>query len=235
MNFKNTIRRVLGKLLSIFVVMMSNLLCSHGRIFMLHSIGDNRHPFNLSLDAFERLLQKLKDCNVARLEEWERNDDFVCLTFDDVADSFYYNAFPLLKKYNIPFTIFISCSLLDTELYLTTDMLKNIALCDLCTVGSHGWDHCFFSDYNRAEAENDLLSSKRHLEKITGRKIEVYAFPYGSFFACGYTKKNIVKKYYRYGFASMATPLTKPSLMPNYYLPRIGITDKNIENIIKGL
>lgn len=202
---------------------------------MFHSVGDSRHDFNISVESFERFLVALKKDEVSRLEEWEKKDDFVCLTFDDVADSFYYNAYPLLKKYRIPFTIFVSCSLLDTKSYITTDMLQEIAECELSTIGSHGWSHSFYADLSKKNAIADLSSSKRKLEDVTHRTIDLYAFPYGSVYACGLKNKKQAGVVYKYGFGTIASPITKPSLLPHYFLPRIKVGEDNLDKIIKIL
>ena len=209
----------------------SSLFHSQGKVYMFHSIGDNRHEMNVSEATFMSFLETLRDKNVIRLEEWEKQDRFVCLTFDDVADSFYYNAFPLLKKYSYPFTIFVSCSLLDTDGFLTTSMLKEIAECKLCTVGSHGWDHSFFADFSSAKAFEDLRFSKDKLEGITHKQIGLYAFPFGSIFACGLGRKKLVRRCYEYGFGTIKAPLTRPRLLPTYYLPRIAVTEDNVRSI----
>ena len=225
-------KRLFGKLLHLSVIYLSMIFPKKGKILMFHSIGDARHEFNMSINIFEKLLQSLKKENVVRLEEWESHNDYFCLTFDDVPDSFYYNALPLLKKYKIPFTIFVSCSLLDTEGFITSEMLKEIADCKLSTIGSHGWKHSYFVVLSREEAEKDLILSKETLEKLTRRNIDMYAFPYGSVYACGFSKTKMVSKYYKSGFGTIATSITKPSLLPNYYLPRIVVTDNNYMNII---
>ena len=229
------IRRLFGKTYHTVYEVLAKVLKQRGCVYMFHSVGDPRHDFNISVDSFERFLSTLKRDKVVRLEEWERKDVFACLTFDDVADSFYYNAFPLLKKYRIPFTIFVSCSLLDTEGFITTDMLKEIAECELSTIGSHGWTHSFYADLSKDKAIVDLSSSKKKLEEITNRAIEVYAFPYGSVYACGMNNKKQAGVVYRYGFGTIASPITKPSLLPNYFLPRIKVGEDNLDKLIKVL
>ena len=202
---------------------------------MFHSVGDSRHDFNISIESFERFLMALIKGKVIRLEEWEQKDSFACLTFDDVPDSFYYNAYPLLKKYRIPFTIFVSCSLLDTYSYITTEMLQEIAKCELSTIGSHGWSHSFYAEFSKESAMADLSSSKKKLEAVTHQSVEIYAFPYGSVYACGLRKKKYAGVVFKYGFGTIASPITKPSLLPNYFLPRIKVGEDNLDRIIKAL
>lgn len=228
-------RRIAGKSVHKLNEYCCKLLQERGRVYMFHSIGDERHDMSLSTAAFEFFLQSIKQQPIIRLEEWQNHSDFACFTFDDVPDSFYYNALPLLKKYRMPFTIFVSCSLLNTEGFITTEMLKEIAECELCTIGSHGWKHSFFADFNREEAESDLRNSKEQLGELTQRIIDIYAFPYGSVYACGMGNKRIVGQNYKYGFGTIATPITKPSLLPIYYLPRIAVTEGNYKVIIEKI
>lgn len=202
-----------------------------GKVLMFHSIGGENNEFNISTEHFENILKQLMASKIIRLELWEQYDGFICLTFDDVPVSFYYNAVPLLKKYKMPFTIFVSCSLLDTEGYITINMLKELASCDLCTIGSHGWKHDFFFKFSEKEAREDLLNSKERLESIINKNVELYAFPYGSFYACGLRQTHLVQNYYKYGFGTVACPITKPSSLPNYFLPRINVTREIIDEI----
>lgn len=201
---------------------------------MFHSIGGVKDEFNITVVLFEKILKRLNTNNVVPLEDWEKQNDFVCLTFDDVPESFYTNAYPLLKKYELPFTIFVSCSLLDTAGYITTEMLKEMAANELCSVGSHGWEHGFFYKLGEKKVREDLKSSKDKLQSILGKDICLYAFPYGSFYACGLKHKHLVTEYYKYGFGTVATYITEPPLLPMYFLPRMNVTEKNYGFIVEN-
>ena len=232
MEIKEIVRRAYSKVFQDVLPILGRLLQQNGMVLMFHSVGGEKDEFNITVDQFENILKRLKEINVVRLEEWEEQKDFVCLTFDDVPVSFYYNAFPLLQQYNLPFTIFVSCSLLDTEGYITTGMLKEMSASELCTVGSHGWKHDFFYKFSLKGARQDLESSKKHLESLIGMSVELYAFPYGSFYACGLKHKHLVSDYYKYGFGTVAVPITNPSLLPKYFLPRINVTEVNYKSVI---
>lgn len=227
------IKRILSKLIHTYYRFFSFFLRERGYIFMFHSIGGEKDFFNITVEQFEQILKRLKEKNVARLEEWENQKDFVCLTFDDVPKSFFTYAYPLLKEYNLPFTIFVSCSLLDSEGYITTEMLKEMAYCELCTVGSHGRSHGYFYMFNEKEAREDLESSKKQLESLICKSVELYAFPYGSYYACGFNHKHLVSNYYKYGFGTVAVPITNPSLLPMYFLPRINVTEVNSKSLAR--
>lgn len=203
-----------------------------GRIYMLHNVGEiEDSPFNISAEELDLFLQKKKVENFVRLESWTGNANFRALSIDDVPDGFYNNAFPLFKKYNVPFTIFVAIGLLDTPGYITTEQLKEISHSDLCTVGSHGILHGEYCKLSACEREQELFESKQILEQITNKSVELYAFPYGSIYACGLRHKKDVMKYYKYGFGTIQCPVTKPSPLPYYYLPRINVSKNNINTI----
>lgn len=228
--------RLVGKLIHITLPLLSRVFVQKGVVYMFHSIGDGRDEFNLPVDAFDSLLQKMSQLKiVVSLSDWEKKDRFICLTFDDVPESFYHNAFPLLKKYQMPFTIFVSSSLLDADGYITRDMLIEMSECEYCLVASHGRSHSFFVNFSEEEALSDLYESKRMLEELIGRTVELYAFPYGSIYACGLKQKKLVDKVYKYGFGTIAMPITHPLLLPSYYLPRINVDENSVKVIEKTL
>jgi peptidoglycan/xylan/chitin deacetylase (PgdA/CDA1 family) len=50
----------------------------------------------------------------------------VCITVDDGYDDFYYYAFPLLQKYSLPATIFITTDFIDGKIWLWPDTIEYI-------------------------------------------------------------------------------------------------------------
>ena len=231
MTFFSVIRRITGKILHVSLSMLSKILPYKGVVYMFHSIGDERHALFISQTSFVKFIKKIDKEKVVRLEEWEQHQNFVCLTFDDVAASFYYNAFPILKKYGLPFTIFVSCSLLDKDKYITTEMLKEIASYELCTVGSHGWHHSKFVEFEKTDSLKELSESKAFLENIVKKQVRLFAFPFGSFYACGFKRKRKLLNYYQYGFSTVSVPFTKPLLLREYFLPRTNVTESLIREL----
>lgn len=234
----NILRRVIGKCCHLFYTYAASFFTPRGRVLMLHWIGDEKQddetePFRLSKEQFRIFLEWLKKQNVVHLKEWETAVDFYALTIDDVPENFYVNAFPLLKGEKIPFTLFVNVSLLGNEGFITKEQLIEMSQCPLCTIGSHGINHGEFSLFDKKEALSDLVSSKCELEKIIGKPIEIFAFPYGSYYACGYTNKHIAGEVYKYAFSTVACPITRPSLQKKYFLPRINVDKKYISILLK--
>lgn len=195
---------------------------------MLHEISDRDDEFCISNKELEHFLRSVEKDKVINLSEWESKSDFIAITIDDVPENFYNNGFPLFKKYGIPFTIFVSTSLLDTPGFIKTEQLKEMALCELCTVGSHGTQHEFYKGFSKEEKLRFLRDSQKILSQICNSHIDLFAFPYGSVYACGFRDKKLVSRFYKYGFGTIACDITKKNLLPKYFLPRINFTTEKI-------
>lgn len=198
---------------------------------MLHDIGETNGEFILTPNQFEKFLIAHRNDNFIRLENLCQSHNIIALTIDDVPVGFYKYGFPLLKKYKIPFTIFVNIELLNAPGFITTEMLKEMQTSGLATIGSHGMTHTFYRELSLDEKEQYLKQSKEILERICGCEISSFAFPYGSIYACGLKDRNLVSKYYRYGFGTISSPITIPSLLPQYFLPRINITSDNFDKL----
>lgn len=225
------VRRVLCRLVHLYFEISAKYKYNKGEILMFHNVGGEGGEFDVSIDALCELLERLKGKNIIRLEDWENENKFIALTIDDVPETFYKNAFPLFVSYGCPFTIFVSMSLLNTPGYITTAQLKEMSESPFCTVGSHGVNHAFFTEMKEDEALADLEKSKSQLESLIGKKVELYAFPYGSYYACGFKNKHLVAKVYKYGFGTVACPITNPMLLSKYFLPRINVSEKFLRKL----
>lgn len=222
----NLIKRIISKCCHIFHINAAKCFTTQGKVLMLHWIEDDildskYEPFRISVNQCKQLLNWLKRKNTIHLENWEHEQDFYAISIDDVPESFYYNAFPLFKAAGIPFTIFVNISLLNKDGYISTQQLLEMAQCDLCSVGSHGVKHNEYALLSPQQAIDDLQKSKEIIEQIIGKQIEMYAYPYGSYYACGYTNKHLAGKVYKYCFSTIPCSITKPMLLKNYFLPRI--------------
>ena len=64
---------------------------------------------------------------------------------------------------------------------MTMSELEALAAEPLVTLGAHTISHCDLDCRTRAEQQVEITGSKQQLEKIIGRPVEHFSYPYGSF------------------------------------------------------
>ena len=99
---------------------MSKILLYHGVTDWKKEPRDgtflNYNGKHIDLFEFERQMRWLSENKrVVKLTDWiqYRPKDDVAITFDDSYENLYHNAVPVLKKYNLPATFFISTGFVD--------------------------------------------------------------------------------------------------------------------------
>ena len=104
----------------------------------------------------------------------------ILITFDDGYMDNYYNAFPILKDFNMVATVFCITSELDGSYYLSKDAIKEMSAYGI-DIESHTVNHPHLNkmDYNKQLEQ--LTKSKKALEEITGKEINSIAYPFGDF------------------------------------------------------
>ena len=108
-------------------------------VLMYHRIIESDYNFwklNVSPPIFEKHMRFISEnYKILRLEEdWkeivEPNQRYVVITFDDGYVDNYRFALPILEKYHIPATVFVSTNLIDTNEMYWWDELEKIFIVD---------------------------------------------------------------------------------------------------------
>jgi peptidoglycan/xylan/chitin deacetylase (PgdA/CDA1 family) len=162
-------------------------------IVTYHSVQPSAPHGNLltvSTGAFQRQMKFLKEnkYNVLRLEQGAAmiakkkrvSGPVVVLTFDDGNIDNYIYAFPVLKKYGFPATIFLVVNEIGKPGKLNWDQIREMQDSGLITFGSHSMSHpfldCIASD---AELTKEISGSKHMLEASLARPVLTFAYPSG--------------------------------------------------------
>ena len=187
------------KLISLIITAV--LLCTSASaqtigVLCYHSVSDN--PLKLSAyciseEEFESDIQhfKAQGYNIVKpCGMWyAEGDKNVVFTFDDGYDDFYYNVFPILKKYNVCAAVYIIGSKINKSGYLTSAQIKEMYDSGLVEIGNH--THIMHKRqkevlqgyYNDAVLVNEVISDIRRcsdeIARITGKATESMSYPYG--------------------------------------------------------
>ena len=145
----------------------------------------------LSLAEFEqRIIYLKKHYNFIRLEDYITaledgstiEENAVVLTFDDGFKDVINSAYPLLKKYNVPFSIFVTTGMVGHDKsVLTHDDVNVLAKDSRITWGAHTVTHRWLNNMSLDEAESDIVNSKNEVEELTGVKANIFCYPDGKF------------------------------------------------------
>lgn len=156
-------------------------------VLVYHSISSPIEPLeadaDISPERFERQLQWLaRRRRVAPLEETLRvagRSHLVAITFDDGYRDNLTVALPLLEKFQLPMTLFVVAGFVGHTGYLSEDELREISRHPLITIGAHGLWHRHFNRLTADDARSELVESRRMLAGITGKTVDLLAWPYG--------------------------------------------------------
>jgi len=156
-------------------------------ILVYHTISSPTEPLpgdiDISPERFERQLRWLSRWHrVVTLDETLGRGPGargVAITFDDGFRDNLTVALPLLEEFRLPITLFVAAGFVGQDGYLSEDELREIARHPLVTIGAHGLWHRHFTRLSNDEARLELRESRSLLKDITGRKIDLMAWPYG--------------------------------------------------------
>jgi len=154
----------------------------------------------IQTNKFRKQMSALKNLGkpIITMEEfvkWKRGEGTLppqcfLVTIDDGWKTVYTEAYPVLKEYKIPFTLFLYKKYVSGgSRALTKEMIDEMLASGLCSIGSHSVTHPIPSVFRAAakkgpDENNKFLleefgESKIFLEKTFGRPIPTYAYPGG--------------------------------------------------------
>lgn len=168
-----------------------------------------------------------------RLVDWQRGkapappEKSVVLVVDDGHKSVFSRMLPLIKKYNVPVTLFIYPSAISNADYaMTWDQLRALKKTGLFDIQSHSYWHPNFIKEKKKLSREEYLKfvdiqvkkSKQKLEKETGGKIDMIAWPFG-----GLPDQDLLERARQAGYGAAftivrraATTQDSPLLLPRF-------------------
>ena len=113
----------------------------------------------------------------------------VVVTFDDGYADNYSIAYPLIKKYKIPVTFFLTVGMVGKDWDFPDGPYPGISWEDiremnkdpLITFESHGYQHPDLTLLSQEESSMEIKSSRIILEENIGETVRYFSYPFGSY------------------------------------------------------
>jgi peptidoglycan/xylan/chitin deacetylase (PgdA/CDA1 family) len=163
--------------------------------------GKSTNPMVIPVPRFREHLQALRDAklpviSMADFLAWRRGEKdlppkSIMITIDDGWKSVYQLAFPVLKEYNYPFTVFLYKNFVNGGGRSMTTAEISEMMAAGATVGDHSVSHPFPSDFKRrakaseeeyeAFVTREFTESRAFLENLFRVPVTTFAYPGGYF------------------------------------------------------
>ncbi len=146
----------------------------------------------------------------------------VLLTIDDGYQSFYDNAWPILKKSKIPFILFVSTREVGKKGYMSWKNIQELEKYNFVEIGNHSHTHDYLIDFENKEIKDDLEKSITIFKEKLGENSKFFSYPFGEYSSS--LKSIVIELGFKYAFGqhSGVVDYTK-----NFYeMPRFPINEK---------
>ena len=157
---------------------------------MYHRFDEFKYPStNISMDVFKEHVNLILDANLTFYHPKDFVNDFdvpkkekkILLTVDDAFQSFYDNAWPYLKKNQIPFVLFISTEPVGNKGYMTWDQIKEVERSEFGVIGHHSHSHDYLIDKSEEVFLNDIKTSSLIFKEKLGYVPALFSYPFGEY------------------------------------------------------
>lgn len=205
---------------------------------------DCKSAFEMTAASFEHLMQYLVEQGwhamtfdelrqMVATRKWKRKHFY--LTFDDTYDTVYTEAYPVMKRLQIPFTMFVTKGLVETKNYITMEHLQELAQDSLCTIGCHGLEHKVFREFSADEMKCQCGEEREWLERTLGVKVKLFAYPYGRIIeVSNANRKQMPQLGFDLAFSAIEGTICSVWCTGILYLPRVNVSETFVERFTQG-
>lgn len=161
-------------------------------ILLYHHLGSigRRSRSYMEPSLFERQLRHLKDAaynvvSFADLVEAMRAGTkmppgTVSITFDDGWRDNYDLALPIIRRFDLPVTIFLVSGRIGLEGYLGWEEIREMRESGV-RFGAHSISHPRLTEIPHEDARREIAESKKVIEDGLGEEVPLFCYPYGFF------------------------------------------------------
>jgi len=208
----NNLKKLLVLFLFIFIILIGTFSLNHGEVYAntikidetivpiltYHKFctGESPDAYTINIKRFEEQMAYLENngysvISITQLLKCIENNFFpekpVVITIDDGFKSVYNLAFPVLKQYQFPATLFLYTDFIANDPHQLSWQEIREMIDGGMEIGSHTLSHCNLLNMKQNESHMDYLKridkemtlSRAILERNTGSSVQSFAYPYG--------------------------------------------------------
>ncbi len=157
---------------------------------MYHRFNENKYPStNIRMEVFNSQMKIIKDLDYKFYDPKLFVNEFnkpkiekqILITIDDGFKSFYEEAWPYLKKNEIPFILFISTEPVGKRGYMNWQEIMEIEKSDLAIIGHHSHTHEYLIDMSNSDFVKDIEIASKIFQDKLGYVPEIFSYPFGEY------------------------------------------------------
>lgn len=168
----------------------------------------------------------------------------VWISFDDMDQTIYDNAQPILEKYDIPATGFVITGQVGNQNFNSISLMDLESLVELdesglWSFGLHTDDLHYLDEHNNSAllaasdqtVKKDTKKSQDYLDKyLENCRTDAIAYPYGQM--NDQTQVSLAEQGVRYGFTLEEKAIHNP--INDFYIPRVLVSQESFERLVKS-
>ena len=208
----------------------------HLPILGYHRVGPHKgdHVPTVPPEAFERQLSYLSRHRYGVLSVEEFVDVLdgrrpaphrsVVITFDDGYEETHTVAWPLLKRFGFPATVFVTPDEVGRSGFLTWEQVIELSN-DAVTIGCHTMSHSYLPLVREDRLATELVESKHVIEQRIRRPVQFIGYPIGGFTPAA----QAIVKHAGYLAAFTTNRTASRAVLDRYALRRIKVTERDAD------
>jgi peptidoglycan/xylan/chitin deacetylase (PgdA/CDA1 family) len=164
------------------------VLCYHNIRNFRPGESDRMKSYTVTPQAFAEQMKALSDSGYQTILPGELYDYLVygaslptkpiMISFDDTDAEQYSIGATEMNKYGFKGVYFVMTISINRPRYMKETEIRNLSDSGH-NISSHTWDHHMVTKYTGADWDSQFVKPKLRLEKITGKPVEYFAYPFG--------------------------------------------------------
>ena len=157
---------------------------------MYHRFNESKYPStNIQMEVFKNQIKIIKETNYIFSDPAKFKENFtipkknkeILITVDDGFESFYFEAWPYLKKNRIPFILFVSTEPVGKKGYMTWKQIREIESEKFAFIGHHSHTHDYLIDDTNDIFIKDIEKANKIFLKELGYIPNLFSYPFGEY------------------------------------------------------